>query len=154
MNVQKIHNFYLIGKRMTPDFKGPKFQSPPPSDWTIENGYISSKNKDPYPNRVYGIGKLSSLVIIFRFRDNDLSYSCSGPLQGVVKITFESPSEQPTLWKSFYYVSPNQAALFKIIPKLTITSPDLLKYSPNTRQCFFESERQLQLFKVKNRLRN
>lgn len=132
---------------MAPDFEGTNVQIPPPSNWALEKGYTPTTNIEPYPYHIYGSGKHSNLFIILKSFHNDISYPCSGPVHGF-KIIFDSPNEQPQLWKSFFYISPNRAALFEISPKLTVNSPDLVGYSPNTRQCFFSFERKLRFFKV------
>lgn len=114
----------------------------------MEKGYTQSTNIEPYPYRVLGTGTHSSLLIILRLNNNDSSdnYLCSGAVQGF-KITFQSPNEQPQIWKSYFYVSPNHAAFFKISPELTLTLPSVYEYSPDVRQCIFNYERQLRFFR-------
>lgn len=133
---------------MAPDFEGTNVLIPPPSNWAIEKGYTLTTNIEPYPYHIYGSGKHSNLFIILKSFHNDISYPCGGPINGF-KITFDSPNEKPELWKNFFYISPNRAALFKMTPKLIVNSPNLVRYSPNTRQCFFSFERKLRFFKVK-----
>lgn len=75
---------------------------------------------------------------------------CSGAIQGF-KIAIQPPNEEPQLWKNFFYISPGRTALIKVTPKLTITSHAVRKYSPKTRQCFFNAERQLRFYKCNSR---
>lgn len=131
---------------MAQDFRETKGRNPPASNWAMESGYDESTNIEPYPYRVPGTGKHSSLFIILRLHTLDVNYLCSGAVHGF-KVTFQAPNEQPKLWKSFYYISPNRAVIFNISPKLTLALPSVFGYSSDVRQCFFTAERRLRFFK-------
>lgn len=131
--------------RAEPDTFDINAKRPPPTDWKSEKGYDQAA-KDPYPYRVYGTGPHSSLFVILRLYDYDIDYMCAGAVEGF-KVTFQSPHEQPQLWKNYYYISPGRAAMFKVSPNLVGTSPSLSGYSPSVKHCFFKTERKLRFFK-------
>lgn len=116
----------------------------PTSNWNLESGYGQREKEGLYPYRVFGTGRLSSFLVTLRLHEFD--YLCSGAIQGFI-VSFNSPNEEPQFVKNYFYVSPNRGVLFKITPKLTITSLNLNTYSPSVRRCYFNSERQLRFYK-------
>lgn len=130
--------------RAAPDIFDKNTKRQPPSDWISDRGYLPKDN--PYPYRVFGTGPHSSLTVVLRLSNLDISYLCSGAIQGV-KVSFQSPAEQPQLWKNYFYISPGTAATFKINPNLVHTMPNVEHYSPTIKHCFFKTERKLRFFK-------
>lgn len=131
----------------------------------MESGYGQREKEGLYPYRVFGTGRLSSFLVTLRLHEFD--YLCSGAIQGF-KVTFnvnwfksncwnntyveleyefQPPNEEPQFVKNYFYVSPNRGVLFKVTPKLIITSLNLNTYSPSVRRCYFNSERQLRFYK-------
>lgn len=112
----------------------------------METGYGESNNVEMYPYRVYGTGKPASFTVLLRVFNHDIDYLCAGAVQGF-KVKFHPPNEGPQIWKKYFHISPGQAALFTIEPKVIITSNNVRKYSPKVRQCYFNSERRLRFYK-------
>ncbi|XP_055321187.1 pickpocket protein 28-like isoform X2 [Sitodiplosis mosellana] len=118
------------------------------SNWNMEFGYsLQPKDIEPYPIRVYGTGKQSSFTVLLRIHNEDIDHVCGGAIQGF-KLTFHPPHEGPQISKRYYHVSPGRTMLFTISPNLILTSPDVRKYSPQVRGCFFDSERRLRFYKM------
>lgn len=132
--------------RAAPDIHDKTIKHQPSSDWKMDRGYPEKPNVELYPYRVFGTGPHSSLMVVLKLYKSDISYLCSGAVQGF-KITFQSPHEQPQLWNNYFYISPGTASAFKIYPNLVFTLPNVQRYSPNIKHCFFNSERQLRFFK-------
>lgn len=133
--------------RLAPEFYENTFFNQPLSNWDIEPGSDVTKNGALYPYRVFGTGSQANFVVVLRSSDTDIEYLCSGAVHGF-SVTFHPPNELPKLSESGFVVSSESSALFRIIPKLMITSPSLHRYSSDVRRCYFKLERRLRFFKV------
>lgn len=116
------------------------------SNWNFENGYSYRADGIDYPVRVFGTGVQGCLRVLLKTLNQDIDHLCGGAIQGF-KVTFHPPYELPPIWNKFYHVSPGQSAVFTIDPNVVETSPDIRKYSPKVRKCYYNSERQLRFFK-------
>lgn len=117
--------------------------------WSLEEGYQNSVPVDPetYPYRIFGSGARSGLFALLRLYEQNLEYLCRGPVQGF-KILLHTPGEVPQVSKHYFRVPLLQEVLVSVKPNMITTSDGLRHYEPNRRQCFFNSERSLQYFKV------
>lgn len=130
---------------MTPDILNVTDYEPS-SNWDMEEGYDFPKDTEPYPFRIFGTGKGASFSILLRVFNQDIDYLCGGPIQGF-EISFHAPNERPYIWRKPFQITLGRSAIFTINPSLIITSPNVRDYTPNERQCYFNSERRLQFFK-------
>lgn len=92
------------------------------------------------------VGLQYSLTIILKVDKRDFDYSCGAEMQGF-RIGFHSPSDTPREIKKFFALSPNQASLYVIEPKMMLTHNDARKFRPHERQCFLNNEHKLRFFK-------
>jgi len=113
--------------------------------WSLEKGYTADAST--YPVRVFGAGVRAGLFIVLRMYEQDLDYICRGPVQGF-KILLHVPGEVPQVSKQYFRAPLNQEVIVSVKPNMITTSDGLKYYSPNRRQCFFNSERYLRYFKV------
>lgn len=119
----------------------------PPSNWRNDHGYDVPKNGKPYPHRVYGTGLQFSLILILRLNISDIDYLCGGPIQGF-KIVFHSPSENQSVMKKYFFLSPGKSSFYRIEPKMVLTTDAArTDYSPDERRCFLQTERKLRFYK-------
>lgn len=118
--------------------------------WNIQTGY-DSLNKtnltNVFPYRAFSTGKLSSFKVILKVINRNIDYLCTGPTQGF-KIGIHSSYEVPQIWKRHFHVAPKQAANILISPTVIVASEGLRSYSPDVRQCFFDSERILKYYRI------
>lgn len=91
------------------------------------------------------VGLQYSLTIIMKVNNNDIDYLCGGTVQGF-KIGFHSPMDIPRELKKFVQLSPRQAALYVIEPKLTVATNETRDYEAHERRCFFSHEHKLRFF--------
>lgn len=108
---------------------------------------IIEQVKKPFPHRVYGAGFPSSLIVTLRISEPDIDYLCSGTDQGF-KIKFHTPDQIPKVSKKFTILSPDTQKIFSISPRLTIANDNILKYSPEVRECYNVLERKLRFFQL------
>lgn len=120
----------------------------PRSNWSLELGYNDGNTglNMTYPHRAYGSGTQFSLQIILRAYRENRDHLCNGGSQGF-KFMFSQPGESLHKLKRYYQVAFDQTTLFTVRPKLTIASHSIRKYKPETRGCYFNSERPLRFFK-------
>lgn len=138
------------------------------SHWNLENGYENGWSEHDYPLRVFNARQGAALVLCLNIFEENLEYVCKGPIQGKFfcvswnvianwyqliatkkgfKIILSAPGEIIKMSRHSFRVPLLEQADISIIPKLTYTSEELRSYKPSQRQCFFNSERQLQFFK-------
>lgn len=116
--------------------------------WRYGSGYDSIKyTKDEFPYRMFGVGKYSSFRATLKVMNQNVDYLCSGPSNGF-KVSFHTPYELPQIAKHHFHVAPKKSANFLINPVVFSAADELRMYRPETRQCFFESERNLKYFRI------
>lgn len=115
------------------------------------SGYELPEQGEPYPFRVPSIGSQFSLVVILKINNYDMDYLCGGAVQGF-SIMFHPPFEAFNTVQKPYYLAPGTASYYTIEPKLIRTSESAIKYPPNIRGCFMNSERKLRFYKFYTRI--
>lgn len=116
------------------------------SNWTIF-GYESTEFS--YPPRVMGAGKNSSVQIKLSMRRKDIDYVCKRGGTGFT-LTLHTPDEMPQTSFHSYKIPFDHETLIAILPKVTTTSPELIRYLPKKRQCYFNGEKILKFFENYN----
>lgn len=120
------------------------------SYWSLENGYNNrpkySTGGSVYPYRSYGAGLRGGFTTLLRLYDYDTEYMCRGPVQGF-KVLLHLPNEFPQISSHFFRVPMNKDVQVTVSPKVTTTAHSLKYLTPETRGCFYNSERSLKYFK-------
>lgn len=116
------------------------------TNWNPDIGYYSEIDEGDYPFRMFSARYGSALIAYGTLFEKNLEYLCRGTRQGF-KISLNEPGERARTTTRFYLLSPSEQMEILIKPQLIITSDELRSYTPNQRQCFFNSERRLQFFK-------
>ena len=142
-NMMKYQDFYK--NTIADSLKYPKHNKSS-DDWKFEDGYVNF-NADVYPQRVLGSGHRAGLNIKLFVKENALDYSCKGAVQGF-KIALHTPGELPRLSVQFYQVPLKQQVLMTVSPQVITTAAGLRSYTPESRQCYFNIEKQLKFFKT------
>lgn len=112
-------------------------------NWNFEHGYSNKAELNSYPLRLFS-AKLDSGFRIYLDGTNAMNV-CNGQHFGF-KLFIHTPGEVPMISRKYYRISFNEEVHIVIKPTLITTSNGLRSYSPNQRQCFFNSERQLSFF--------
>ncbi|XP_023311243.1 pickpocket protein 28-like isoform X2 [Anoplophora glabripennis] len=115
--------------------------------WSLQDGYPDTANKDSFPRRAKFAGFTGSQVFVLTDFDQNLDYSCKGPIQGV-KIILHNPAEMPRVRANYLQAPLNEELLVIITPDMMTTSDAVHKYNPHKRECFFPNERHLSFFQV------
>lgn len=124
-------------------------KNPNVTHWSMENGYDHELRKDEYPIRVTDSDQIATLEINFVIDKRNHNFSiCQAGFPGFL-LALKAPYEPNILQSDDYF----DAALSKdthihVAPKLTTTSNGLRKYSPERRECFYQSERELRFYKT------
>ncbi|CAO1310274.1 unnamed protein product, partial [Diamesa serratosioi] len=142
-NMMKYQDFYK--DTISDNLKYPKHNKSS-DDWKFEDGYVNF-NADVYPQRVLGSGHRAGLNIKLFVKEKALDYSCKGAVQGF-KIALHTPGELPRLSVQFYQVPLKQQVLMTVSPQVITTAEGLKTYTPESRQCYFNSEKDLKFFKT------
>lgn len=116
------------------------------TNWSLEKGYYSSANINPYPVRVLGSGFGAGLYVNLAATNMDVDYHCR-EAQGF-KVLLHNPSEYPQVAKKFIRVTLNRDVTIAIKPQIIKTDNELHEYTPDRRECFFDHERELKFFRV------
>ncbi|XP_062558315.1 pickpocket protein 28-like [Armigeres subalbatus] len=117
--------------------------------WSLELGYSRQANITSYPRRTLGPGYSAGLSLFLRSDLTNHDYLCRGPIHGF-KILLHSSSEFPQVTNKFIRIPMNHEVTVAVKPEKISTNDGLQGYSPERRQCFFNSERHLQFFRVYN----
>lgn len=142
-NMMKYQDFY--NDKISDSLKYPKHNKSS-DDWKFEDGYVNF-NADVYPQRVLGSGHRAGLNIKLFVKENAIDYSCKGAVQGF-KIALHTPGELPRLSVQFYQVPLKQQVLMTVSPQVITTAEGLKSYTAESRQCYFNHEKQLTFFKT------
>lgn len=117
------------------------------SHWSLEYGYENGLTERGYPIRMFNARKGGALVLVLNLRQDDLDYSCRGPVQGF-KIHLTTPGEALKMSRHSFRIPPSLNADISIKPSLIVTSEELRRYKPEQRQCYFGSERPLRFYRT------
>lgn len=113
----------------------------------MEDGYfdVDINDNSTYPYRVFGSGSRVGLFNLLRLADKDRDFECRGPIQGF-KVLLHNPGEPAQLSQHYFRVPLSQEVMISVKPQVIITADNLLDYTPERRQCFFNRERSLKFF--------
>lgn len=112
-------------------------------NWSLSGGY---KDSSSYPWSIIS-HQYDGLRIILKITDTDMDFVCRGPDQGF-NIYWNLPCEVPNQLSRFIFIPIEQDVKMSMKAAMTERSSNLLKYSPEIRQCFLSDERTLNFFKV------
>lgn len=117
----------------------------------MENGYMVNVNPNhrAYPRRVFGCGLRDALVVLLGITLDDSHQSCSEMAEGF-RLSLHSPDKLPNLPDEFIPIPVDQDIHISVKPLMITTSTALRYYAPDTRGCFFKTERQLRFFRTYN----
>ncbi|XP_031632054.1 pickpocket protein 28-like [Contarinia nasturtii] len=115
--------------------------------WSLDSGYKKGLRKKQYPRRMFNAKQGAALMVGLRLSTDDISYFCSGLIQGF-KVTLTMPGDTRKSSSRYFQVLTSEQSEILIKPKMIRTSNKLHRYYPSQRQCFFNSERQLHFFKM------
>ena len=114
------------------------------SHWNLDNGYdTTTAEENEYPIRIFSAKSIHLIVIAWIF-NNDVGLVCEA--EGF-QIGLTVPGDSVRFLDTVY-MEMMQFIDVNIKPRMIITSNNLRDYSPNQRQCFFDSERRLRFFKI------
>ncbi|XP_031626290.1 pickpocket protein 28-like [Contarinia nasturtii] len=131
---------------MAPEMKIVK-NNPNILGWNLEDGYKNKLIGDEYPLRVLHTGSQNALHISLLCSIRNPMHHCNGFLTGF-RVILRTPGEEIEMSRNYIEVPLSETTHIAIKPKVTTTSDDLRNYEPNQWKCFYESERQLRIFKV------
>lgn len=115
------------------------------SSWTLNGGYTSNDlNLYPWPIISQ---EFDALRVVLMTIDQDTDYVCQGSLQGF-KIYFHLPNEFPKTFGKHVFVPLEQEAKITVVPTMTKTSADLMRFKPELRECYQPQEKKLEFFKI------
>ncbi|XP_059608087.1 pickpocket protein 28-like [Phlebotomus argentipes] len=117
------------------------------SNWTVSRGYASLN--ETYPLRVFQVMPLFGFTIRLKFNYSDADLICF-PMGTGALIQLHGPAEVPFMSERYRAISLEQYSRVAVHPKMILTSPELERYSPHERRCFFPGEKYLQHFTIYN----
>lgn len=117
------------------------------TNWNFEDGYqkTTSTIRD-YPNRIFNAKQFAGFYSVLQLFIYDMQYVCD--LFDGFKLTLTTPGETRKSTTYYFQIILSEQTEIFIKPKLITTSKSLRRYSPNQRQCFFNSERQLHFYRI------
>lgn len=117
------------------------------TNWSFEDGYERNSPTKDYPYRVFNAKQLGAFYTVFKLSKKHIEYVCAGLIEGF-RVTLTMPGEIRKKTTYYFQVLFSEQAEIFVKPEIIGTSQSLRKYSPDQRQCFFNSERQLRFFKI------
>ncbi|KOB71642.1 putative amiloride-sensitive sodium channel, partial [Operophtera brumata] len=113
--------------------------------WSMETGY-SDLEKDPFPKRGNENHASPDLEIFLRSREIDRDPLCNG-LKSGFEIYLHHPADYPQSSLYHYSAVNGEVTTLAVSLHAQSTSDSLARYSPDVRQCYFQSDRYLRYFK-------
>ncbi|KAL3273925.1 hypothetical protein HHI36_015351 [Cryptolaemus montrouzieri] len=122
-------------------------------DWTPDEGYRKHTNiEDMYPRRAFLSGLQNSFTATFYTDKRDLNYGCRDfSLQGI-RVSLDTATKIPRPSQIFFSVGLDKLTTAAVTPRLTQTSTKIKHYSPEKRNCFFNTEKKLRFFRYYSQL--
>lgn len=117
------------------------------SHWNLENGYQEEPNDNNYPMRIFNAKAKGALNIDLQLMKEDLGFKCHN-LNSGFQIFIHVPGEISSMSRLTFQIPPKEDVKISIRATLITTTDGLKIYKPNQRQCYFNSERQLQFFRI------
>ncbi|XP_063915478.1 pickpocket protein 28-like [Zophobas morio] len=120
------------------------------ANWSTEYGYTEEAGLLTYPRRALLAGAKNGFSFELTTFKEDLDYLCKDDsLQGF-KVAIHSPTTFPTPSQEHFRISLNQKVVAAIQPSMITTSESVRAYDQERRRCYFQTERNLQFFKIYN----
>ncbi|VEN46107.1 unnamed protein product [Callosobruchus maculatus] len=113
--------------------------------WNIDEGY-TNRTIFAYPFRAYLPGYDNGLHIEFQQEVSELDYLCLDHIQGFA-VLLHAPHIVPQVRKYHIKVAFGDAVIAQVHPYLIKTPPEVRKYHPDIRDCYFTNEKFLTYFK-------
>lgn len=120
----------------------------PKTNWELQSAY-DSKRPDVYPRRASGSGENGGIQ--FEIWRKIAEVKSSASFNKGFKLVVHLPCEIPQFDKQYYRFPLEKSATLIIRPSLIATEDSLESYDFKTRQCYFEGEKILKLFKKYSR---
>ncbi|CAH1959274.1 unnamed protein product [Acanthoscelides obtectus] len=145
------YSFNILDKtdmfRDNVEFNLPDFHSTSQiQHWDVESGFTASQIHT-YPQRALRIGQKNAFYVLMKTRKSDIEYECPMGESGY-RVILHFPSCYPDVTENHFTVPLGQSVTGVIIPHMIKTSEGVKRFHPQTRDCYFQSERPLKYFKV------
>uniref|UniRef100_A0A182WEP1 Pickpocket n=1 Tax=Anopheles minimus TaxID=112268 RepID=A0A182WEP1_9DIPT len=111
--------------------------------WNMDEGYSGGAGEQTYPRRAFGAGRRAGIFVILKVQKYDMDYLCGG-----FKVHLHSPVQYPRMLNQFFRIPLSQEVSVSIDPILFDTAPNVRRYNPQRRLCYYNHERYLRYFKV------
>lgn len=115
----------------------------PKAGWSLQDGFFN-KSPEMYPHRASGSGENGGLQ--FEMWRAIAEVKNSPSFNKGFKLVVHLPSELPQFDKIYYRFPLEKMATLIIRPSMIVTE-NLDNYNYRTRQCYFEGEKKLKLFR-------
>ncbi|XP_050536569.1 pickpocket protein 28-like isoform X2 [Daktulosphaira vitifoliae] len=117
------------------------------TSWSPDKGF--SKNAIPFdtPWRVTGDTNNDAVRLVFNLRNIEGDNYCPHTMSGVMLI-LHKPSDTPIGYQPSAYFINDRLLSVSLTVYYKPTSQAVSKWSPETRNCYFENERSLKYFKI------
>uniref|UniRef100_A0A182KHA8 Pickpocket n=1 Tax=Anopheles christyi TaxID=43041 RepID=A0A182KHA8_9DIPT len=115
--------------------------------WNMDEGYSSRAGGETYPRRAFGAGRRAGMYIILKVQMTDTDYLCGNSFQGF-RVHLHSPVQYPRMVNEFFRIPLSQEVSVSVEPLLFDTGPNVRRYKPSRRLCYYNHERYLRYFKV------
>lgn len=134
--------------------------NPDEENWNIESELVKITSFEKqmlipptYPHHIVRLDDLDSLALSLNFVPSDFfwNYECELPTTKSFKVWLHRPGEIRQAFARPIEAEIGRKVIVYIEPKVIIASPDVRKYDPNLRRCYFNSERKLKFFRVYTR---
>lgn len=112
--------------------------------------YESPKILPKYPYHLVTLNDLDSLNVEMNFENADWfwNYQCEAPITKVFKVFLHRPDEHKEAYDRPIEIEVGRKVTIGVKPHIITTSEFLRKYTPQLRQCYFNSERSLKFYRV------
>ncbi|XP_062698804.1 pickpocket protein 28-like [Aedes albopictus] len=115
--------------------------------WSPEGGYTTMDSRGRIPFRGLGVGRYTAFNLVLTGHKNDLSDTCDDSRPRGHRVVLHSPADYPQMINSVVIPFEHVTQL-AVKPLVVRTSPELRRYLPEKRKCFFGDERYLKYFLI------
>ncbi|XP_070504703.1 pickpocket protein 28-like [Chironomus tepperi] len=112
------------------------------NQWSLDTGYTTNDD-NVFPIRAI---KINQLTVYMKLTESDSTNLCLSQGKGY-KIIFHLPNEIPTPFHDEYFISFDYERMMTLTAKSFRNDPEMKKYAPESRRCYFDGERNLKYFK-------
>ncbi|XP_063916929.1 pickpocket protein 28-like isoform X2 [Zophobas morio] len=120
------------------------------TNWSIEHGYAEEAGLLPYPRRALLAGAKNGFTFELMVFEEDLDYVCKADALQGYKVLVHLPTTFPTPSQEYFRVPLDQKVIAAIQPSMITTSESVRAYNQERRRCYFQTERNLQYFRIYN----